>query len=231
MSALLRKDLRTYFASPIAYVVLAIFLFVAGFAFTAQLSSLTPDSLPEASMRGMTYFIAVLLLFMTPLITMRSFADESRLKTMELIRTAPVSDTRLVLGKFLAAWFFLIVVLVATIEFPIIMLLFGKPDVLPLLTNYLGLILIAGAFTAIGLFTSSLVNSPLLAALMSFSTLLLLWFLGGADQTWVENLSIIHHLETFSVGVIGLTDVSFFILFVSAFLFLTVRVQEARRWK
>lgn len=225
------KDLRTYFASPIAYAVLALFLFLAGFAFTAQLSSLTPDSMPEASMRGMTYFIAVLLLFITPLLTMRAFADESRLKTMELIRTAPISDTQLVLGKFLAAWLFLIVILMATSEFPIIMLLFGKPDGLPLLTNYIGLIMIAGAFTAIGLFTSSLVSSPLLAALMSFSTLLLLWFLGGANQTWVENLSIIHHLETFSVGVLSLADMTFFILFSGAFIFLTIRVQEARRWK
>lgn len=231
MIAVMLKDLRIYFASPIAYVVLALFLFLTGFAFTAQLTSLTAESLPEASMRGMTYFIAVILLFMTPLLTMRSFADESRLKTLELIWTSPLSDTQLVLSKFFAAWLFLIIMLVATIEFPVIMMLFGHPDLLPLLTNYLGLILISGAFVAVGVFASSLVSSPLLAALMSFSSLLLLWFLGGANQTWVEKLSIIHHIETFSVGVVTLADTAYFFLFMGALLFLTIRVQEARRWK
>ena len=115
MIALMLKDLRIYFVSPIAYVILALFLFLTGFAFAAQLSSLTAESLPEASMRGMTYFMAVILLFMTPLITMRSFADEARLKTLEHIWTAPLSDTQLVLAKFFAAWLFLIIMLVATL--------------------------------------------------------------------------------------------------------------------
>jgi ABC-2 type transport system permease protein len=229
--ALLLKDLRVYFVSPLAYVVLALFLFLTGFAFVAQLSSLAPGSLPEASMRGMTYFIAVVLLFLSPILTMRSFADETRLKTMELIWTAPLSDTKLVLAKFFAAWLFFLILLLATLEFPIIMMLFGDPDKLPLLSNYIGLILLAGAFVAVGIFTSSLVSSPVLAALLSFVLLLLLWFLGSFEQAWAEDLSIIRHLETFSVGVLTLSDVAYYLLFMAGFLFLTVRFQEARRWK
>ena len=121
-------------------------------------------------MRGMSYFLALLLLFLCPLVTMRSFADEVRLHTMELLWTAPISGTQLVFGKFLAAWLFAILMILTTREFPLIMWLFGTPELAPLLTNYMGLLLLVAAFTAVGVFMSSLVRSPMLAALLSFAT-------------------------------------------------------------
>jgi len=231
MMALLRKDLLVYFTSPIAYVSLGLFLLLTGFAFSAQVYQVDPGRLPEASMRGITYFIAVVMLFISPLMTMRSFADEVRSKTMELLKTAPISDTEIVLAKFLAAWTFFSIMILATLEFPIVMLLFGKPDIPPLFTNYLGLWLAGGAFLSVGIFMSSLVSSPMLAAMMSFVALLILWFMGGLNYPLADQISIIVHLESFSVGVLDLSDLSYYILFMAAFIFLTIRVQEATRWK
>ena len=229
MTAIIRKDLLVFFGSPLATVTLAVFVFIAGFAFTAQVASLTPASLPEASMRGMTYFLALLLLFLCPLVTMRSFADEVRLQTMELLRTAPISETRLVFGKFLAAWFFAALMILTTVEFPLIMWLFGTPELAPLLTNYLGLLLLVAAFIAVGVFMSSLVRSPMLAALLSFATLLLLWFVGAYNTPWAEQISIIQHLDSFSLGVLDLGDTAYYVLVTAGFLFLTIRLQEMRR--
>ncbi len=231
MLALMKKDLRIYFASPLAYLTLALFLFLTGFAFSSQLVQMTPGQLPEASMRGMIYFIAVILLFMVPLFTMRTFSEESRLQTMELLRTAPISDVQIVLAKFMGAFVFMSVLLLSTVIFPLIMYWKAQPDTGPMLTSYLGIWLAGGAFVSLGVFISSLMRSPMLAALLSFVALLMLWFVGGLEQSWAAHISIIRHLESFSIGVLSMKDLSYYVLFIGTFLFLTVRWLEASRWR
>ncbi len=231
MMALAWKDLRVLFASPLAAVTLALFLFLTGFAFSSQLDAMSPGQLPEASMRGMIYFMAIILLFVLPLLTMRSFADESRLQTMELLRTAPISDTRIVVAKFLGVWIFLSILILSTLIYPLCLYLFAKPDTGPLFMGYLGLWLLGSSFIAIGLLASSVVRSPLLAALLSFVSLLVLWFIGGVEAKWAAQLSLIRHLESFSIGVFDIGDTVYYLVAISIFLFLTIRWQEASRWK
>jgi ABC-2 type transport system permease protein len=231
MRAIILKDLRVYFASPLASVTIVLFLFLVAFAFNAQLTQATPGSLPEASMRGLLYFIAVVLLFMTPFMSMRSFADESRQQTMELLKTSPIGDWQLVLAKFIAVWIFLSVLLLSTSVFPLLMIVFASPDLGPLFLSYLGLWLLGAAFLSLGLFMSSLVASPMIAALLTFVSLLLLWFVGGLDQEYMQQISLISHIDSFATGVLSFADCLYYILFVALFIFLTVRVQEFRRWK
>lgn len=231
MRALILKDLRILFISPLAYAALALFLFITGFAFSTQLSPLSPSQLPEASMRATLYFMAVILLFISPFLTMRSFAEEHKLKTMELLKTAPVSDAEMVLAKFIALWGFYSIMLLATLEFPLLLMIFGEPDGGPLVLAYLGLWLFGGACLALGLFTSTLVRLPMIAALITFVALLLLWFLGGIGGAIGEELSIIPHIESFALGVLDLGDVVYYLCFIGIFVFLAIRVLEAERWK
>jgi len=122
MLSLIKKELRIQFSSPIAPVVLALFLFLTGFAFTASLTQVTPTHLPEASLRGTVYFMAVVLVFLCPLLTMRTLAEERRQGTMELLKTAPLTDLQIVLGKFLAVFIFIAILLALTVEFPIFLM-------------------------------------------------------------------------------------------------------------
>lgn len=231
MRSLLKKELKTYLASPLAAVLSALFLFLTGFVFTAHLTQVSPYNLPEASLRGMMYFMAIVLLFLSPLITMKSFAEERKTGTMELLKTSPISDLQMVMGKFLSAWILCLILLALTVEFPIFLLLTGEPDIGPLLLSYLGLLLMGGGFLAAGLFCSALTKNQMSAALLAFVLLLVLWFLAEVGGPVGEKISVIGHLESFGVGVLDTTDVVYYLLFIFIFLFLTVRTLEAERWR
>ncbi len=231
MKALIVKDLRILLMSPLAGVATALFLFLTAFAFNSQLVPSGGGELPEASMRGLIYFMAVVLMFIVPLLSMRAFAEEQRSKTYEWLRTSPLSDVQLVLAKFVAIWTLLTLMLAATLIFPGIMLSFAEPDVSPMCMAYLGLWLLTGSFVAVSIFASSLSHSPMISALLAFVMLLILWFAGGTPGVWGEELSIIRHLESFSIGVFDVSDTSYYVLFIAAFLFLTIRWQEALRWR
>ncbi|MDO8461798.1 MAG: ABC transporter permease subunit [Deltaproteobacteria bacterium] len=229
--ALIKKDFKGYFASPLGYVAIALFLFITGFAFTANLTQVSPQHLPEASLRGMVYFMAVILLFISPFLTMRIFAEEKKSGTMELLKTAPVSDAQLVLGKYLGALLFLFVLLLSTIEFPIILMQVGDPDLGPLVLSYLGLFLVGASFIAVGIFTSSLGRSQMMAAIIAFILLLTLWFLADVGGEIGEKLSMISHLQGYTLGVFDLADTLYYFFFIFIFLFLTVRKLESERWQ
>ncbi|QQR81893.1 MAG: ABC transporter permease [Deltaproteobacteria bacterium] len=152
MKALIKKELKIIFASPIFAIVSALFLFLTGFAFTASMTQLTPQKLPEASVRGIVYFMAVILLFISPFLTMRSFAEERKAGTLEFLRTSPLSDLDLVLGKFLGVLSLLILILILTLEFPIFIFMMGKPDVGVMILSYAGLFLLGASFFSYGHF-------------------------------------------------------------------------------
>ncbi len=231
MWPLIKKDLRISVSTPIAAALFALFLFITGFAFSAHVTRPSPYHLPEASMRGMIYFIAVILLFLAPLLTMRSFAEERRSGTLELLKTAPLSDLQIVLAKFLSHFLLLALLLLLTVEYPVFLFLSGEPDIGPLALSYLGLLLIGSAFIACGLFCSALTRNQLIAALFCFILLLTLWFLDEVGGEVGASLSILKHLEAFSQGVLDLADFSYYLLFTFLFLFLTVRYLEAERWR
>ncbi len=231
MFALIKKEIRVHFAAPIFPVAAALFLFLTGFAFTAYLTQPSTTQLPEASIRGMIYFMAVILLFVSPFFSMRSFAEERKLGTMELLKTSPLSDLQIVLAKYLGLLALLALLLALTVEFPIFIAIAGDPDPAPMILSYLGLFLLGASFLAIGLFMSVLTRSQMLAAILTFVLMITLWFLGDAGGKFGEKISPATHIHSFSQGVLDSADLAYFLMLIFVFLFLTFRYLEAERWK
>lgn len=229
------KELKSYFVSPLAYIVIAFFLLAAGFFFKTILD-ITQDA------GAMTYLfnnITVLLMIICPMISMRLFAEEQRNSSLELLMTSPLRDSHIVLGKFLAALLLLGLMLVLTLHFPAILLLLGKPDKLPILTGYLGLYCMGAAFLAIGTLTSSWTQNQIVAGVVSLILSLLLWFLSVSSQTTAASglsqvliyLSLNTHYESFSKGQLALSDLVYFVSLIGLLLFITIRSLETRRWR
>lgn len=232
--AIFKKELRIYFVSPLAYVFLGVFLLLAGLFFYLGVTMTG-----EASLRVMLGNLSIALLFLLPLLTMRHFADERRSGTLELMMTAPVPLWALLLGKWAATLALCLALLVGTLLFPGMLLYYGDPDVGVILTSYLGLLLVCGAFVSAGLLSSSLTDEPVAAGLLGVVMLLPFWVAGsaadmvGADwlRRALRHLSFLTHIEPFSKGVIDTGALAWFALFTFGFLFLTWRSVESRRWR
>jgi len=227
------REFRSYFSSWLAYVVGTGFLGICGFIFYVILVSSR-----EAEMRWSFHNMAVTLLFVCPLLTMRLLAEERRSGTMELLLTSPVTDLEVIIGKFLAAVGLLAIMLVATAEFPLILVQYGSPDPGPLMTGYLGLVLVGASFMAVGVLASSVTESQVVAGLLSFGALLVLWIIGwGADQAAsttgaiLSQLSIVNHFDDLAKGVIDTKDIVFYLSFIAVCLFGAVRALESRKWR
>lgn len=231
MLALIKKEIRVLCASPIPPITAGLFLFLTGIAFTAYLTEASPLQLPEASIRGMIYFMSLVLLFISPFLTMRSLAEERKTGTIELLKTSPLSDLQIVLAKYAALLILLVALLALTIEYPLFLVWTGDPDPLPMALAYGGLFLLGASFLAIGLFMSALTRSQMLAAILTFATTLTLWFLAEVGGKIGPKVSVIAHIHSFSLGVLDLSDLAYYFLMIFLFLFLTVRVLEAERWK
>jgi ABC-2 type transport system permease protein len=228
-----RKELTTYFVSPVAYVVTAFFLVVAGFFFYFILYFSR-----EASLRGLFSNVAIVLLFVGPGLTMRLLAEEQRMGTIELLLTAPVRDWEVVVGKFIASLAFYTFMLALTILYPIILMRFGNPDIGPILSGYLGMLLLGATFLAAGVLTSSLTQNQVVAFIIAFAILLILWLadvagnaIGGQVGNILNYLSIVAHFDDFTKGVIDTSHLIYYLSLIAAFLFLATRVMEARRWR
>ena len=226
------RELRLYFVSPIAYAILAAFLVVNGFLFALILFSTR-----EASLRNVFANMSVVFLFLSPALTMRLLSEEQRSGTIELLMSAPVRDAEVVLGKFLGGLGFLVVMLGITLYYPLLLSILGSPDPGPILTGYLGMLLMATAFMSIGLLASSFTQNQIVAAAVSLMALLLLWILGAASSFLGPEvggvfgyLGLVGHLDSFQRGVIDLRDVAYFVSLAIICLFTTVRSLEARRW-
>jgi len=230
-----RRELNAYLASPIAYVVTAVFLAVFG-----GLSGFILYYSREATMRySLTHGVTVLfLVLVTQVLTMRLLADEQRQGTLELLLTSPVRDWEVVTGKYLAglAVFFLMVLLSG--YFPLLLTRIGNPDVGVMLSGYLGFVLLGGALLAIGVFASSVTQNQVVAAVLGMGITLLLWlsgaltdFVGGALRSVVQYLPIFDHYYDFVRGIVDTRHIIYYLSLVVFFLFLSTRVLEARRWK
>jgi ABC-2 type transport system permease protein len=227
------KELYTYFASPIAYLVIAAFLVMNGYLFSVILLGSR-----SASMVSSFSDMVIILLFLSPAITMRLLSEEQRTGTIELLLTSPLREVELVLGKWLASMAFFIVMLALTIPYPLFLLKFGSPDVGPIVGGYIGIILLEGVFLSIGLLMSSVTQNQIIALALSFGVLLVLWLLQGAGQSFGGGgasvalyIALAPHFDGFTSGNIQLKDLVYYVSLILIALFLTVRSIETRRWR
>ena len=229
-AALLLKEESAIFTSPIAYVVLSVFLVIMGYTFTLTLFTSHSPTLVH-----LFFQIYVLFLLTVPIITMRLVAEERRLRTLELLLTAPVSAVAVVFAKYFASLSLVVLMLALSGVYAITLGILGQPDWGPIWSGYLGLFLLAAALVAVGLLTSSLVNNQIIAALLSLSLFLLLWIidhfgwmLPDPFDALVVNLSLLVHFTPFATGSIFLSDAGFFISVALLGLFLSVRALARR---
>ena len=179
----------------------------------------------------------IILLFFTPVLTMKLFAEERKTGTIELLLTSPITDGQVVLGKFLASISLMLIMLSLTLLFPFLTQRFGYVDIGILLSGYLGVILIASSFLALGLLMSSMCKNQLVAALTSFGILITLWLIGAlstrgdAISKFLSYLSLSEHYDDFTRGVIPLKDVVYYISFTSVCLFATFKSIESSKWR
>ena len=245
------KELRSYFVSPIAYLLLTMFAVIFGFFFWVALKSFVlygmeqqmrgevfPMNINEQIIRPLLSNISVIGLFFIPMITMRLFAEEKRSGTIELLMTSPVRDLEIVLGKWLAALVLYLAILGVSGINLAILFAFGRPDWKPILVGFLGLLLQGGCLLAIGTFISTMTRNQIIAGGATFAVCLMLWVLdwvSAYDQSaWakvVSYLSVVTHFEPFSKGVIDTKDVIFYLSMIFLGLFLTVRSVESLRWR
>lgn len=246
-----RKELNSYFRSPIAYGVMAFFALIAGYFFyvavvyfvrmsvqSSMMGQSQPMSVNDSVIRPLLSNISVIGLFLIPMITMRLFAEEKRSGTIELLVTSPVKDIAIIMGKFLAALTLYAAMLGLSLVSMATLFLYGKPDLRPLVAGYLGLLLLGGSLLAIGTFISTCTKNQIVAGVAGFSVCLMLWVLdwlssfqdsvGGKVMSYI---SVLQHFDSFSKGVIDSRDVIYYLSAIFIGLFLTARSLESLRWR
>ena len=241
--ALIRKELASYFAGPLVYIVVGAFLWATGFQFYTTLNSYITFGF---GMNILEHFwedffvnhVAFYLLIVVPLFTMRLLAEERRLGTIELLYTFPLRDGEIVLAKFTACLLVFLVFVAGTLLYPAIIYALQPFDPWPFAARYLGTLLFLASCVACGLFVSSLTDSQVVASSCTFVLLLLFWILtwneaavSSSMVTVLSQVSTFDHFHSFSRGVIDLKDVAYFVIFVGVFLFLTLRSMESRQWR
>jgi len=227
---LLGKETKALFTSPIAYVLIAVFLLLMGYTFTAFLFISRTATLVQAVFQA-----SMILLLIVPVITMRLFAEERRAGTLELLLTSPVREAEVVVAKFLASMSVIVVMLALTLAYPITLQIFGQPDWGPVYSSYLGLVLLAGALVSIGLAISALTSNQIVAATLSLGVFLLMWMLDSLGSLlpdpydiFVVNMSLTAHFTPFATGAMYLSDVGFFSILILLGLLFSVRALARR---
>lgn len=250
--AIAQKELRSYFVSPIAYVVIGLFAVLFGVFFVSSLNFLLRISLQAGMMQGAPpinvneYMIrpllgntGVIMLFVLPMITMRSYAEEKRSGTIELLLSSPLTDYEIILGKFLGALSLFILMLAVTGIHMSFLFWYGEPELAPVLSGYLGLLLMGASFISIGLLISSATKNQVVAGMVTFAVLLLFWVIswlgdpaGGSTTSQVlAYLSVLDHFDDFSKGVIDTSHLAYYVSFISFGLFLTAKSVDSERWR
>jgi ABC-2 type transport system permease protein len=247
-----KRDLGSFFNSPIFYVVTTVFLILYSFIFFNILNFFSFQSLQARQVQAMgmnlnlnemviepsLHNMSVILLLIIPLITMRSFADEKKMKTFRLLLSSPVHLSEIILGKFLACMLVVtLMILISSYSVGFLFLL-GEPEIGPIVTGYLGVILMAGCFIAAGIFASSLTDNQIIAAVLTFGFSLFMWVIGWGAQAAgpvtgevLQYLSIIEHLDHFLKGLVDTSDLVYYLSFILFSLFLCHRVLDSNRWR
>ena len=251
--AIAQKELRSYFASPIAYIVLGMFALLYGYFFVAILAFFVRQSMqmnqfgaqgPQAMninqqlIRNLLQNVTILILFIMPMVTMRSYSEEKRSGTIELLLTSPLSDFQIIMGKFLGALALWAMALAVSLIHIGILFIYGNPEWKPIVSAYLGLLLLGGCFISVGLFISSLTKNQIVAGMVTFGTFLMLWvitwigsFAGPTLDKLTQYLSIIDHLDDFSKGVVDTKHLIYYLSFITFGLFLTAKSVDSERWR
>ena len=255
-SALIRKEMTVYFATPIFYLTGFFFLVLAGYFFytnvlyysiisfqVMQQAAQNPQVAGQLNPQQMVFRpllggLSIVLLLLVPLLTMRLLAEEKRSGTAELLFTYPLTDWAVILGKFLAALLIYLILVGLTLTYGVAFAFVSRLDWGSLLTGYLGLILLGGSCLALGLFASSLTENQIVAGVTAFALLLLFWIIGwvqelgfGGPGGVFQYLSMMEHYDSFTRGVIDTRDLVYYLSFIYFFLFLTKRQLESRRWR
>ncbi len=250
-AAIYWRELRAYFHSAIAYVLIVGFLLITGYFFYAGVAQYAMYSMQAMQnpvlmkMNLMDWLIspllgnmAVIFILVAPLLTMRLLSEERRTGTIELLLSYPVTDFSVVMAKFLAAWTMISVILGLTLVHIGILVWLSDPYLPAVAVGYLGMFLLCGGFVAVGMLASAATENQIVAAVASFAGLLFLWVLGWSSAVVgeqagpiLESFSLTTRLQNFSRGLIDTSDVAYFILFIGFFLFVSIRVLEAKRWK
>jgi ABC-2 type transport system permease protein len=254
--AIYRKEMGHYFVSPIAYIFIGIFLVLTAFFFNFFLTAVIQQSL-SAQMEGMQYgmmqhfdvpsevmraffgLLSTLVLFITPILTMGVYSEERKRGTMELLMTSPITETDIVLGKFLGSFSLFALMLLPTLSYMLFMYLHSDP--MPpwrvMAAGYAGILLLGASLTALGTFISSLTENQIIAAVLTFAAFLIVWVLDiGRNSTSVvasvlTYLSVIRHYEDFTRGMIDTSSLVYYASFIFLFVFLTIRSVDSMRWR
>jgi len=232
---LAKRELTAFFFSPIAYVVAAVFLAVSGIFFAGEI--FVPGR--EAQMRDLFDRQGFILVFIIPMLTMRILAEEFRSGTIESLMTAPIRDFEVITGKFLGTWLFYAAMLAPTLLYAAMILGYGHADPGPILSGYLGLLLLGGFYIAVGTLTSSLSRNQVVSAVLAFLLLSMFTFLlwgityrvTGAWQTALRAINVYERFGDFSRGMLDLKHIVFFLSVTFGTLFVAVKVLESRRWR
>lgn len=252
--AICKRELLSFFVSPIAYFVITGFTLLVGFfffnylAFFARMYEMSQmmalrgatqlPNLNQTVVEGLFQTMIVILVFLIPLLTMRSIAEEKRRGTFELLITSPISVGEIVFGKFLSLAVVVLVMLGITFIFPLLLMVYGSPEVPPIISGFVGVLLCALGFASVGMAVSSFTENQIVAGVTSMVTLLLLYViqapaesLGGVTADVLRYLSPIEQVQQFIKGVISLQSLTYFLSLIFLGLFLSQRALEAHRWR
>lgn len=227
-----QKEFKSYLASPMAYIVTGIFLVITGVFF-----GISSSTFYETSLAGFLESGSMILLLLTAVLTMRLLAEERKTGTIELLLTAPVRDSELIMGKFLGGLCILIAMLALTFYYPLLLVIFGDPDIGPIFTGYLGIFLLGSTCLSVGLFASSLTSNQIVSAVVAGGILFALYFIGVAADYLPEALgqvinyfSISYYYEDFILGIIDTRGIVYYLSITALFIFLAIRSLENSRW-
>jgi gliding motility-associated transport system permease protein len=252
--AIAQKELKAYFSSPVGWVIMGVWALLYGYFFIAILQFFVRQSMQmnQFGMQGpqamnvnqqlirplVAQNLPILVLFLLPAVTMRTYSEEKRSGTIELLLTSPLTDMEIILGKFLGAMAFYGSLLAVTLIHVAILFVYGHPEWKPIVTVYLGLLLLGGCFVSIGLFISSLTKNQIVAFVATFGVFLMLWvitwigsFSGPAVDKLTQYLSIIDHFDDFGKGVLDTSHLIYYVSFITFGLFLTAKSVDSKRWR
>jgi ABC-2 type transport system permease protein len=249
--AIADKELRSYFASPIGYILIGLFALLFGWFFYVYLDAFNRQTqqmmqfggggganINQMMIRGLLQNTAVIILFVMPMITMRTYSEEKRSGTIELLLTSPVTDVQIILGKFLGALALYAAMLAVTVIYMAMLFKISNPEWRPIAAGYLGLLLMGGCFLSAGLLISSLTKNQIVAGFLTFATFLMLWIVnwigessGPTTKAVVSYLSITEHFDDFARGIIDTKHVLYYLSFITFGLFLTAKSVDSERWR
>ena len=248
--AIAHKELKAYFSTPIGYIVIGFFALLFGYFFYVMVVIFNQQSLQLGGLEGgnvdmnqqlirpLFLNASVILLFVLPLVTMRTYSEEKRSGTIELLLTSPVTDVQIILGKFLGAMTLYAAMLAITMIHMGLLMSWGNPETKVIATGYLGLLLMGGCFISVGLLISSLTKNQIVSGMITFAVFLLLWvinwpasFAGPTTQSILNYLSITDHFDDFTKGILDTKHLVYYFSVMAFGLFLTARSVDTERWR